>query len=240
MRPKAAHDLQRWQGHGLPALVLRILIAAADVTILDREPPAMGQRAPVTIPAPVVQTSFRALQGRCAVDDPPLGPHRRRDGQVRPFLTYQRPKHPAKAWREGVDGHQIGPAGWLPLGPLGGDPAGGHEAVHVRMVGEGPGPGVQHPEDPDQPTGIMRSGRERDERLGRGAQQDVLQVLLLPPDDLPQLLGHREDHVNVGHRQEFPLALCQPGCGVAAMTRGATAVAAGVVDGVCLATAIAR
>ena len=240
MRQQAANDLQRRQGHGLPALVLSLLVAEADVTILDREQPAIGQRDPVNIPAQVVQHPLRALQGRFAVDDPPLGPHRRRYGQVRQFLTYQRPKHPAKPRREGLDGHQIGPAGWLPLGPLGGNPAGWHEAVHVRMVGEGTGPGVQPTEDPDQPTDLRRIGRERDERLGRGAKPDVIQVLLMSPDDLPQLLGHGEDHVKVGRRQEFPLALCQPGFGVEVMTLGATAVAAGVVDVGFLATAIAR
>ena len=51
MLQKAAHARQHWQGHGLPALVLRILIAEADVTILDREQPAIGQRDPVNIPA---------------------------------------------------------------------------------------------------------------------------------------------------------------------------------------------
>ncbi|HSF29042.1 MAG TPA: hypothetical protein VLK82_01025 [Candidatus Tectomicrobia bacterium] len=85
----------------------------------------------------------------------------------------------------------------------------------------------------------MRIGCELYERLDRGAEQDVVQVLLMTPDDLPQLLGHGEDHVKVGDRQEFLPSHCQPGFGVEAMTRGATAVAAGVVDVVFLATAIA-
>jgi hypothetical protein len=239
MRQKTAHELQRWQGHGLPALVLSILIAEADVTILDREQPAIGQCDPVNITAQVVQNPLRALQGRFAGDDPALGPHRLRYGQVRPFLTHQRPKHPAKELREGVNGHQIGPAGWLPRGPIGGDPAGWGAAVHVRMGGEGTGPGVQPTEAPDQPTDIMRLGRELDERLGRGAKQAVVPVLLMPPDELPQLLRHGAAHVKVRHRQEFPPARCQPGFGVEALTLGATAVAAGVVDVVFLATAIA-
>jgi hypothetical protein len=115
----------------------------------------------------------------------------------------------------------------------------GQPELELVMVGEGTGPGVQHTEDPDQPTDIMRIGSERDERLGRGAEQDVVQVLLMTPDDLPQLMGHGEDHVNVGDRQEFMPSLCHPGFGVEAMTRGATAVAAEVVDVVFLATAIA-
>jgi hypothetical protein len=85
----------------------------------------------------------------------------------------------------------------------------------------------------------MRIGREFEERLGCGAEQDVVQVLLMPPDDLPSLLGHGEDHMRIGDRQQFLLARCQPGFGLQAMTFGATAVAAGVVDVVFLATAIA-
>jgi hypothetical protein len=85
----------------------------------------------------------------------------------------------------------------------------------------------------------MRIGSAPDERLGCGAEQDVVQVPLMTPDDLPQLLGHGEDHVKVGDRQEFLPSLCQPGFGVEAMTLGATAVAAGVIDVVFLATAIA-
>jgi hypothetical protein len=240
LRPNAAHARQRWPGPGLPALVLRLLIAAADVTLLAREPPAMGQCDLVDLPAQVIQDLLRALDGGCAGDAPALGPHRRRDGPVRPFLTHQRPQHPAQARRAGVYGPQRGPAGWRPLDPIGGDPASGHEAVHVRRGGEGTGPGVPHPEAPEQPTAIMRSGREREERLGRGAQHAIVQVLLLPPDARPPLLGHGADDVTGGPRQECPPALGQPGVGVEAMPRGATAVAAGVGDVVLLATAVAR
>lgn len=49
LRQKAANELQRWQGHGLPALVLGLLIAEADVTVRAREHPAIGQRNPVDI-----------------------------------------------------------------------------------------------------------------------------------------------------------------------------------------------
>ena len=71
---KAADALQRRQGHGLPALVLGVLIARADVAVLDREHPALGQGDAVDLPAQVVEDLFRALQGRFAGDHPPLGP----------------------------------------------------------------------------------------------------------------------------------------------------------------------
>jgi len=75
--------------------------------------------------------------------------------------------------------------------------------------------------------------------LGRGAEQDIVEILLMTTDELAQLLGHGEDHVKVGDRHEFLTPLFQPGFGLEAMTRGATAVTAGVVDVVFLTTVIA-
>jgi hypothetical protein len=107
------------------------------------------------------------------------------------------------------------------------------------MVGEGPGPGGPHPAAPEPPPDRMRIGRARDQRVGRGAAPEGVQVLVRPPEALPPRLGHGEDHVTGGDRQARLPSRCPPGVGVAAMPRGATAVAAAVVDVVVLATAIA-
>jgi hypothetical protein len=55
------------------------------------------------------------------------------------------------------------------------------------MVGEGAGPGVQHTQDSDQTSYIMRIPGELDERLRRGAEQDVIEVFLVAEDERPQL-----------------------------------------------------
>jgi hypothetical protein len=98
---------------------------------------------------------------------------------------------------------------------------------------------VQHTEDPDQPTDIMGVRRERDARVGRGTEPDVVQVVLVAADELPQLLGEGQDDVKIGDRQEFPAPVFQPGVGGEAMTRGAAAVVAGVVDIVVLTPGLA-
>ena len=102
MRQKAPDELIGERGHGLPALRLGIPVAEADVAVLDREQTAIRQRDAVDIPAQVVQDRLRVLDG--GLLDAPLGPDRLGDGQVRPFLTHQRPKQPAKELREGMDG----------------------------------------------------------------------------------------------------------------------------------------
>jgi hypothetical protein len=135
MRQKAPDELLGRQGHGLPALGLGVLVAEADLVILDGEQAGVGQRDPVDIPAQVIQDLLRALHGRFAVDDPPLDPDRLGNQQVGPFLLHQHPKQTTKELRESMDGYQVGRAGRPPLGPISGDPTGRNQAVHMRMVG---------------------------------------------------------------------------------------------------------
>jgi hypothetical protein len=144
------------QGHGRPPLVLGVLVAEAHLPLRDGEEAVVGQRDPVDLAARVGPDWLRALHGRLTVDDPPFGPDVLGKGQVRSSLTYQIEKPPAKELREGVDGHHVGRAGGPPRGPVGGDPTGRHQAVDVRMVGQGTGPGVQDTQAPHQAADIMR------------------------------------------------------------------------------------
>jgi hypothetical protein len=59
---------------------------------------------------------------------------------------------------------------------------------------------MQHTQDSDQTADIMRVCGQLDERLGRRAEQDVVEVLWMTPDDRTELMGHGEDHVNGGDR----------------------------------------
>jgi hypothetical protein len=107
------------------------------------------------------------------------------------------------------------------------------------MVGQGPGPGVPYTEAPAAPPDIMRVRRQLEERVRRGAAEDVVQGVLVAADEPPQLLGSGAADMPGGDRPQCLPPVCEPGCGVAAMTRGATAVAAGVVDVVVLTPMIA-
>jgi hypothetical protein len=55
MLQKASDEFVGRQGHGLPALILGILIAEAHVAALDRENTVIGQRNPVDISPQVLQ-----------------------------------------------------------------------------------------------------------------------------------------------------------------------------------------
>jgi hypothetical protein len=65
MLEKAADELVGGQGHGLPVLVLGILVAEAPLTVLGREDAAIGQGDPVDILAQVVQDLLRKPRQNC-------------------------------------------------------------------------------------------------------------------------------------------------------------------------------
>jgi hypothetical protein len=108
----------------------------------------------------------------------------------------------------------------------------------MGMVGQGAGPGVQHTQAPEEAAAIMWVRRERDERWRRRSEQEVLAVLLMTPDDRPELVGHGEDQMAVGDRQAFMTPFCPPHLGLMTVTGGAAAGAAGVGDLVFLTTVI--
>ena len=88
---------------------------------------------------------------------------------------------------------------------------------------------MQDRQDPDQAPHVLRIGRQLQQRFGRRLHHQTIQRLLVAARKVPEFLGEREDHMVIRHRQQFPLALLEPGLGVAGMTLGATAVATGVI-----------
>ena len=62
----------------------------------------------------------------------------------------------------------------------------------------------------------------------------------MPSDHLPQLMGPGEDHVKGGDWEELLTPFFPPGLGLRAMALRTTAMAAGLVDIMLLATAITR
>jgi hypothetical protein len=240
LRPKAPEALVGGPRQGVPTLVLGVLVAKAHLAILDAAETGVGQRAPVDISAQVVQDFLRAWHRRLAVDHPLRGPDHLGNDQVRAFLAHQSETQATKQLREGLDGDEVGRARWPPCGAVGGDPASRHQAVDMRMVGQGAGPGVEATQDAHQAAHIMRVHGECDERLGCGAQPHIVQVFWVAADEVVERLGQGQDPMQGGHGQPFLPPRCQPHLGVMMMARGTTPVAAGVVGIVLLTAVITR
>jgi len=112
---------------------------------------------------------------------------------------------------------------------VGSQSASGDHKVHVRVVIELPGPGVQQGNESGQSAQVLGVGGELEQgRLGAGKEQ-VVAELLVGAEDLAQLPGHGEGHHEIWARQQFFDLTAQPLVGFIAAAAGAGAVIAGVV-----------
>ncbi len=101
--------------------------------------------------------------------------------------------------------------------------------MHVRVMGQRRAPGVQHGGDAYSGAEMLGIGCDRDQRLGRGLEQQIVNHRLVLVGDIGDGGRQREHHVEVRHRQQLGLALGEPLLGRRALALRAMPVAAGVV-----------
>jgi hypothetical protein len=77
----------------------------------------------------------------------------------------------------------------------------------MRVMGECRAPGVQHGSKADPRAEVLRVGRDRDQRLGGGFEQDVVKDSLVVVGDVGNRRGQREHNVVVGHGPQLGFAL---------------------------------
>ena len=94
---------------------------------------------------------------------------------------------------------------------------------------EGLPPGVEDGGDADIGAEVLGIGRDRQQRLGRGLEQERIDRRLVLVGDGADRRRQGEDDVVVGDRQELGLARGQPGGRRPPLALRAVAVAAGVV-----------
>ena len=77
----------------------------------------------------------------------------------------------------------------------------------MRVQDEPLRPGMQHGSKADPRAEVLRVGRDRDQRLGGGFEQDVVKDSLVVEGDVGNRRGQREHNVVVGHGQQLGFAL---------------------------------
>ena len=97
-----------------------------------------------------------------------------------------------------------------PAPPVERDAAARHDHVDMRMVCHRRSPCVEHGGDADAGAEVLRVGRDRHHRLGRRAEQQIVDDRLVLPGDVGDLGGKREDDMEVADRQQVGFALGQP------------------------------
>ena len=90
-------------------------------------------------------------------------------------------------------------------------------------------PGVQHGGDADVGAEVLGIGRDGGQRLGRGREQQAVDLGLVLVGDGADRGRQREHHVEVGNRQQLGLARLEPRLSRRPLALGAVPVAAGVI-----------
>ncbi len=96
-------------------------------------------------------------------------------------------------------------------------------------MGQRRAPGVQDGGEPDARAQMLGVGGDRRQRLGGGAEQEIVDGGLVLERDLGDRRRQGEDDVVIGDRQQFGLALGEPLPRRRALTLRAMPIAAGVV-----------
>jgi hypothetical protein len=115
---------------------------------------------------------------------------------------------------------------------LGREAAAGDDDVGVRMVGQYRSSGVQHGGEPNAGAEVLGVGRDDDQGVGGGFEQQIINDRLVLIGDVGNRSRQGENNMEVGHRQQFGLAVGQPLFGGDGLALRAVPVAAGVVGDV--------
>jgi hypothetical protein len=135
----------------------------------------------------------------------------------------------AEQLAEDPHGQQEGGPRRDPALSIKGDAAARHNHVDMGMMHQRRSPGVQHGGDADAGAEVTGIGGDRQQRLGRGAEQQIVDDGLVVEGDGGDLGRHGEDDVEVSDWQEIGLARGQPRARRRTLALGAVPVAAAVI-----------
>ncbi len=87
-----------------------------------------------------------------------------------------------------------------------------YQAMDMGMMGQSLPPGMKDGDHPGLGAEILRIGRDQAKRIGRRLEKDVVDDSLVLQGDDGDRFRHREDDVEIRHRQQVgePLQACQP------------------------------
>src|SRR5215472_5822945 len=114
-----------------------------------------------------------------------------------------------------------------------------HNHMDVWVVGHCRAPAVKHGGGADAHAEVLGIGGDREQCLGGGAEQQVVDDRLVLVGDRSDLGGQRENDVEIADRQQIRLASRKPILRRCALTLWAMAVATGVVSDAAVAAILA-
>jgi beta-galactosidase GanA len=161
-------------GHALPLPTSHVLVAKGDLPVVHAENPAVADGHTIHVTTEVVQNPIDVADHRFAVNDPGPMPDGFRNVVSLHRGTEEIFEQPSKYLAEGFDRNQIPGTGGTPLARFEIEPSAGDQAVDVRMIGQGPAPGVQDGEDADASSDVVRIRCQLHERMSGGFHEKTV------------------------------------------------------------------
>src|SRR5258706_13652091 len=112
--------------------------------------------------------------------------------------------------------------------------------MDMRMNFEFLAPGVQHAEEANLCAEVSRIASDFEKGFGTGAEQEIVEDLLVLQNQWRQAAGECEDHVQVAGREQFSSTRSDPAFPCSDLTLRAVAIAAanGVLSITCIMVSI--
>ena len=101
--------------------------------------------------------------------------------------------------------------------------------MNMRMNFEFLAPGMQHAEEANLCAEVSRMASDFEKGFGTGAEQEIVEDLLVLQNQWRQAAGEREDHVQVAGREQFSSTRSDPAFPCRDLTLRAVAIAAAVI-----------
>jgi hypothetical protein len=226
---KAADELLDRQATAVEFAGAGLAVAEGHPTLGEALQPAVGEGHAEEVAGEVVEHRLAGPR-RLGMDDPPLAPGLGRNERQEAGLAQVGPDLGPEEDGQGPAGQQAVPmAREAPGLFVFGEAAGGDEQVDVRVVEQGPGPGVQDAEQAGAGAEVAGIGRQGEQGLGRRPEQEPIEELLVGPGDGPQLGRQGEGHQEVETRQQPGALALEPAVGLVGVTLRTVTVAAGVI-----------
>ena len=248
MQKEAPDELSGVERHRPgPAAMAIVTPAERHLAILHADQAGIGDGDAMGVAAQIGQHLFRPAEGWLGIDDPVAAPCRRqkageglRVGQFGDIAeevqlsglegSAQRlQKQPPEQARQHPDRQEEARTAGNPAGAVRRRAAARHDAMEMGMVAEGLAPAVQHRDEADPGAEMLGIGGDDAQRLGGCPEQDAVDDLLVLEGYGRNLGRQREDHVEIGHRQQVARARGQPVARDRALAFWAMPVAAGIV-----------
>jgi hypothetical protein len=116
-----------------------------------------------------------------------------------------------------------------PSGTVASKAAGGNDVMHVRMMLKVLSPGVQHAEEADLSSKVLRIACHLQHGCGAGRVKQIIDDSLVAEGQCGEFVGECEDNVEAGYRQQFCRAGSKPLGTRVPLTPGTVPVPARVV-----------